>query len=112
MHIRPRATCLVCQPCSGLTCAQEEHLVAPIHRIHLIHHQRSEAVVHTGPHHKGATMDRINGAVHEGVGSDEIYSLIREVLGGPDAWSEGSSWALTARREEVFMSELLSLSST
>lgn len=97
---------LVCEPCSRsheqntlLTCPQEEHLVAAIHRVHLVHHQRGEAVVHTGPHHKGATMNRINGAVHEGVGSDEIDGLIGEVLGGADAWSEGSSGALTARTD-------------
>ena len=33
--------------------------------------------------------------------SDEIHSLIREVLGGADAWSEGSSWTLEGKKEKV-----------
>lgn len=64
------------QLCRRLTCPQKEHLVAPIHSIHLIHHQGSEAIVHAGSHHQGATMDRINWMEHEGMGPDEIHGLI------------------------------------
>ncbi|TNN74821.1 Wiskott-Aldrich syndrome protein [Liparis tanakae] len=66
-----------CPPsCSCPTCPQEEHLVASIHSIHLIHHQGRESVVHAGSHHQGAAMDRINWMDHEGMGSDEIHSLV------------------------------------
>lgn len=52
-------------------------------------------------------MDRINRAVHERVGSDEVDGLVGEVLGGADPWSEGSSWALTARTDQEFTSEFI-----
>ena len=64
------------QLCSCLTCPQEEHLIASVHSIHLIHHQGCEAVVHACPHHQGAAVDRINWMDHEGMGSDEIHSLV------------------------------------
>lgn len=85
-------------PWSCLTCPQEEHFIAPINSIHLIHHQGSVPIVHTSSHHQGAAMDRINWMKHEGMGSDEIHSLIWKVLWGSDTRSEGSSWTLGGKK--------------
>lgn len=87
-------------PWSCLTCPQEEHFIAPINSIHLIHHQGSVPIVHTSSHHQGAAMDRINWMKHEGMGSDEIHSLIWKVLWGSDTRSEGSSRTLGGKKKE------------
>lgn len=86
-------------PWSCLTCPQEEHFIAPINSIHLIHHQGSVPIVHTSSHHQGAAMDRINWMKHEGMGSDEIHSLIWKVLWGSDTRSEGSSRTLGGKKK-------------
>lgn len=81
-------------PSAGHTCAKEEHLVAPIHRIHKIHSQGGEAVGDIGPHQEGTALEGIDCMEHQGMGPHEGYQLIRKLTCGAKAWGEGSSRAL------------------
>lgn len=78
----------------ALTCSQEEHLIAPISRSHLVDSNCGELVVHVGSDHQGALVHRVNGVVHGGVVSHEVDNLIWVILCGFHVGSESTSRTL------------------
>lgn len=64
------------------TCPDEHDVVLSVLRLHSVHHQLGELVVHICPHHDGTSTYRVHWVVHGWVTPGEGDDIIGEVLGG------------------------------
>ena len=83
-----------------LTCAQEEHLVAPIGSCHLVHCNCGELVVHVGSDHQGALVHWVYRIVHGGVVSHEVDHLVWVILCGFHVGGESASRTLLEKKKK------------
>lgn len=67
---------------SPLTRSDEHDIILSILRLHSVHHQLGELVVHIRPHHDGTPADWVHRVVHGRVTPGEGDDVIGEVLGG------------------------------
>lgn len=82
----------------GLTCAQEQHLVAAVGGHHLVRRHRRVPVGGVGPHQQRSAPQRVDGVEHERVVPHEGHHVVGELLGGLDVRREGSAGALRTRK--------------
>lgn len=85
----------------ALTCAQEEHLVAPVCGCHLVHCNCSELIVHVGSDHQGALVYWVYSIVHGGVVSHEVDHLVWVILCGFHVGGESASRTLLTKKDSV-----------
>lgn len=83
----------------SLTCAQEEHLIAPICSCNLVHCNRGELIVDVGPDHQGALVDWVYHIMHGWVVSHEVDNLVWVIFGGFHVWGESTTRTLIEKRK-------------
>lgn len=67
------------------TCPDEHDIILPVLRLHSVHHQLGELVVHVRPHHDGTPAYWVHWVVHGWVTPGKGDDIIREVLGGVES---------------------------
>ncbi|TNN56371.1 hypothetical protein EYF80_033407 [Liparis tanakae] len=77
------------------TCPDEHDVILSVLRLHPVHHQLGELVVHVGSHHDGTPAYRVHRVVHGWVTPGEAREEIKAKrasrgLGGRDDWVEGA----------------------
>lgn len=64
------------------TCANEHDVILSVLRLHSVHHQLGELIVHVCPHHDGTASYWVDWVVHGWVAPGKGDDIIRKVLGG------------------------------
>ena len=64
------------------TSANEHDVILAVLRLHLVHHDLGELVVHVRLHHDGLVVDGEDGVKHGRVAPGEGDHVVREILGG------------------------------
>lgn len=88
------------------TGADEHDVILAVLRLHSVHHQLGELVVHIRPHHDGAPAYRVHRVVHGRVTPGEGDDIIREVFGGVES-SEGLAGTLRIKETTLICAFLI-----
>ena len=63
------------------TGANEHDVILAVLRLHLVHHDLGELVVHVRLHHDGLVVDGVHGVEHGRVAPGEGHHVVGQVLG-------------------------------